>query len=159
MYSSAFDKPRDEVVDLKHIPTHLQLMLNERTDGKTAITQGDIIDNFAPTFEEARRLGALRARTFSHALDLFDEKRTVISKHAIPPEVIDFMFDKLPGGQPYGYYEIWDVIEALRPTPEEAQQIERRPSELKNDWQALLQSFEPPASDDGTTWCDEDLDF
>lgn len=158
MYESALRRERNEIVDLSGTPPHLTQMLYDRT-GKRRITFGDITDHFAPTFEEARILGMLRAKILQLALDMFDEKQKRIAKRSLPSEIIDFMFDKLPPGQPYDSYSTWDVIEALRPTNDEAVLITEREKDLKQDWQDFLNSIDPPASEDGTFWNDGDLNF
>lgn len=158
MYESARRRDRNEIADLSGTPPHLTQLLYDRT-GKRRITFGDIADHFAPTFEEARTLGMLRAKVLQLALDMFDEKQKRIAKRSLPPEVVDFMFDKLPSGQPYDSYNTWDVIEALRPTNDEALLITERKKDLKQDWQNFLNSIDPPASEDGTFWNDQDLNF
>lgn len=116
LYESALDRPRNETADLNNMPQHLLKMLYERTNQKMEIKNGDVVDHFAPTFDEARMLAALQAHTLKVTLDMIDDGFKKIAKRSIPPEVLDFMFDQLPGGQHYDALNVWDVVTALRPT-------------------------------------------
>jgi len=158
MYESASRRGRDEIVDLSGTPPHLTQMLYDRAQ-KRRITFGDIVDHLAPTFDEARALGVLRAHILKMALDMFDDKQQRIAKRSLPSEIIDFMFDKLPIGQPYDSYNVWDVIEALRPASNEAVLIAEHKTTLKDEWQNFLSSIEPPPSADGSQWNEDDFDF
>ncbi|MCK8463078.1 hypothetical protein ACXYMP_09330 [Aliiroseovarius sp. CAU 1755] len=159
LYEYALKQPRYDLANVTTTPPHLMQMICERSGRKTQLTNADIVDNLAPTFDEARKLDVLRASALRHALDLLDEGQDRIHKSSLVPEVTDFIYDKLPGGQPMYYFNLWDVIKALRPTAVEAREAEKPALELKQEWQGFLNSLTPPLSSDGTEWNDEDLDF
>lgn len=157
LYNHAFEQPRDAPADLSTTPQHIISMIYQRTTSAYPLTCGDVVDALAPTFDEARTLGVLRATTLQLALDMFDEKKTLIHKRSIAPEVVDFMFDKLPPDQVMDFYNLWDVIEALRPTTTEAKEAGQRVETLRSEWQSFLDSLDPPVSEDGSKW--DDFDF
>lgn len=157
LYNHAFDQPRETLADLSKTPQHIRTMLFKRLGGKRQITCGDVVDVFAPTREEARTLGILRAQALQLALDMFDEGHTLIYKRSLAPEVLDYMIDQLPQDQPMDYLNIWDVIEILRPSAEEARMAGQHVKTLKSDWQTFLNSLDPPVSKDGISW--DDFDF
>ena len=159
LYEYALTQPRYDLANVTTLPPHLMQMICERSGYKAQLTNADIVDNLAPTFDEARKLDVLRARALRHALDLLDEGQERIRKSSLVPEVTDFIYDKLPSGQPLYYFDLWDVIKALWPTVVEAREPEEPTLERKQEWQDFLNSLTSPLSSDGTEWNDEDLDF
>lgn len=159
MYNAALKKPRTDAADLSGTPPHLLSMLYERS-GKTEITYGDIVYHFAPTFEEARTLGVLRAHVLNTALDKLDKGHHYFFKQDVPPEVTDFMFDRLPNGQPPDYFVNWDVIEALRPSMDEVRQETKRwnkerTKRTKCEIWSIMDGVHPVDNDDG----DDEIPF
>lgn len=160
-HNHACEQPPDQLADLDNVAWHLVEMIYERTGRREGITYGDIAVHLEPTFDEARLYGRLRAKALNLALDMLDEAHELIAKKSFDVEVVDYMFDKLPLGQPLNAYRIWDVIEALRPSPEEAVQAAGRKAELMKSWNELKRDLEPKA-EDGQPWRlpgDDDLDF
>lgn len=123
--SHALTQPRYALANDTTTPPHLVQMICERSGRKTQLTNADSVGSLAPSFDEARKLDVLLASALRHALDLLDEGQNRIHKSSLAPEVTEFIYDKLPGGQPMYYFNLWDVIKALRPTDQETREAEK----------------------------------